>query len=91
MSAPNVGLPIREFMYTTDQIAFMLEISEKNLKANYLFYEGRSVGVRPRDKLLAVDISPDDAARPEWRIAERILRSWMRHKGWKIYERGYIQ
>lgn len=87
----EVGLPVREFMYTLDQIAFMLELGEKKLRTDYVHFEGRSVGVCPRDRMLAVDISPDDAARPEWRVAERHLKRWMRFKGWKIYDRGYVK
>ena len=91
MSKRDIGLPIREFMYTLDQIAFLLSIEEKNLKQNHLHYDGRSVGPCPKDRLLAVDISPDGAARPEWRVAERHLKRWMRYKGWKAYERGYVK
>ena len=86
----GVNLPIRVFMYTIDQIAFMLEVSEQNVRESFLFYEGRSVGVCPRDKLLAVDISPDNATTPEWRVAETHFRRWMKFKGWKIYDRGYV-
>lgn len=91
MSTRDIGLPVREFMYTLDQIAFLLSIEEKNLKQSYLHYDGRSVGPCPKDHLLAVDISPDNSPRPEWRVAERHLKRWMRLKGWKIYERGYVK
>lgn len=91
MDKRDIGLPVREFMYTLDQIAFLLEIEEDQLKRAYLHYESRSVGPCPKDRLLAVDISPDDAPRPEWRVAERHLKRWMRYKGWKVYERGYIK
>lgn len=87
----NMGLPVREFMYTIDQIAFLLSASDQYVKQNLLHYEGRSVGPCPRDRMLAVDISPDDAAKPEWRIAEKHLKRWMRFKGWKIYDRGYVK
>lgn len=91
MVQDNGGLPFKEFMYTIDQIAFILGLTERKLRTEYIHYEGRSVGVCPRDHLLAIDISPDDAARPEWRIAERHLKRWMRFKGWKIYDRGYVK
>lgn len=87
----DLGLPIRPFMYTLDQIAFLLEVKEEYLKNNLLFFEGRSVGVCPKDKMLAIDISPDDAPRPEWRVTEVHLKRWMRFKGWKIYDRGYVK
>lgn len=91
MDKRDIGLPVREFMYTLDQIAFLLQIEESQLKRAYLHYESRSVGTCPKDRMLAVDISPDNAARPEWRVAERHLKRWMRYKGWKVYERGYVQ
>jgi hypothetical protein len=89
---PNdVGLPVREFMYTLDQIAYLLNISEDSLKRSHLHFQGRSVGVCPKDRMLAVDISPDNAKKPEWRVAETHLKRWMRFKGWKIYDRGYVR
>ena len=91
MDKRDIGLPVREFMYTIDQIAYMMGTTEAYVKRSLLFYEGRSVGVCPKDKLLAVDISPDDATKAEWRIAERHLKRWMRYKGWKFYERGYVK
>lgn len=87
----DVGLPIREFLYTLDQIAYLLSIEEKSLRVSYVHYEGRSVGTCPKDKLLAVDISTDSNPRPEWRVSERHLKRWMRFKGWRIYERGYLK
>lgn len=91
MDKRDVGLPVREFMYTIDQIAYLLAVTENHLKRHLLHFEGRSVGACPKDKILAVDISPDDAPRPEWRVAERHLKRWMRYKGWKIYEHGYLK
>lgn len=91
MNKRDIGLPVREFMYTLDQIAFLLSIEEDLLKRSYLHYENRSVGACPKDRMLAVDISPDNATRAEWRVAERHLKRWMRYKGWKVYERGYIK
>lgn len=91
MTQHEVGLPLRPFMYTIDQIAYLLEVGEPQVRASYLHYEGRSVGVCPKDRMLAVDISPDNATRPEWRVAEVHLKRWMRFKGWKIVDRGYVK
>lgn len=90
MNKRDVGLPVREFLYTIDQIAFLLATSEENLRQNLLHYQGRSVGVCPKGRMLAVDISNEGSTRPEWRVAERHLKQWMRFKGWKIYDRGYV-
>lgn len=78
-------------MFTIDQIAFLLELEEEYVKKFLLHYEGRSVGPCPRDRLMAVDVSPDSAPKPEWRVAEKHLKRWMRFKGWKIYDRGYVR
>lgn len=86
----DVGLPVREFMYTVDQIAFLLSVTERYLKENLIHYSGRSLGACPRDRMEAVNIAPD-GEKPEWRIAEKHLKRWMRFKGWKIYDRGYVK
>jgi len=86
----DVGLPIREFMYTIDQIAYLLDTSERYLKENLIHYDGRTVGAVGRDRMLAVNIAPEGKT-PEWRVAERHLRRWMKFKGWKLYERGYVK
>lgn len=88
-SGRRVGLPPKVFHYTLDQISVMFDLTESNIKRYYLFYEGRSVGVQPKDKMLAVDISHADADKPDWRISEKELARWMRHKKIRYYERGF--
>lgn len=90
MPSNDLGLPVREFLYTLDQLAYMLNVEEEYLKKFLLHFNGRSLGACPKDRMLAVDISPDDTSKPEWRIAERHLKRWMRFKGWKFYDRGYL-
>lgn len=86
----NVELPERVFLFTIDQIAMMLEVNETQVYDNYLFYEGRSVGVRPKDKMLTRDISPADAPKPEWRVTDKEFARWMRLKGFRFHTRGYV-
>lgn len=86
----SVGLPIRNFLYTPDQIAFLINVREEHVKQFYLHYEGRSVGVCPRDKMIARNIAPE-GEKPEWRIIDTSLVRWMRYKGFKVYERGYVK
>lgn len=92
MSEPGkiVGLPPKPFLYTLDQIAFLLDLSEQQVKRSYIHYEGRSVGVCPRTHMVARNIAPP-GERLEWRVAERELIKWMRFKGFRYYERGYAQ
>lgn len=83
-----VGMPLRAFLFTTDQIATMLSVSEQDVKKTYLFYQGRQPGARPRSKMLARNIAPE-GEKPEWRVAERELLRWMKVKGFRIYDRGW--
>lgn len=87
--SPNqVGLPVRAFLFTIDQIATMLNVSEDQVKKKYLHYEGRALGARHPSKMLARNISPE-GEKPEWRVAERELLRWMRARGFKVYDRGW--
>lgn len=83
----SVGLPARIFLYTTDQVASMLSITEETLKRTYLYYEGRSTGRRSLDLLVAVNIAPPEE-KPTWRIAERELIRWLRKKRFRYHEWG---
>lgn len=88
--ADKIGLPVREFFYTIDQIAYLLEMEEKYVRSRIIFYEGRSVGAPRKDEMVAVNFAPE-GDKPEWRVAERFFKRWMRFKGLKIYERGYLR
>lgn len=85
----QVNLPIKPFLYTLDQIAQILDLTERNLKANYIHYDQRSISLPTHDKIVARNIAPADQ-KPEWRVAERELIRWMRRKGFYWHERGYI-
>lgn len=86
----KLGLPIRPFFYTVDQIAMLIEVDDVYVKRSLLYYMGRTVGPCPRDKMKAIDISPDSAEKPEWRVPERDFMRWLRFKGVKISNRGYV-
>lgn len=83
-----IGLPVRPFLYTVDQIATLLQLEQSDIESRYLFFDRRSTGARPKDKMLARNIAPDGEP-PDWRITERELIRWMRFKGWRFYERAY--
>ncbi|AKJ71853.1 hypothetical protein TIN4_56 [Tsukamurella phage TIN4] len=76
---PEVNLPAREFMFTLDQIALMLDVSRKSLEDNFLFFHGRSAGSR-RGRLIAVNIATPEM-KPVWRVSETAFKVWMRYKG----------
>lgn len=85
-----MGLPPRPFLYTIDQLSTVLSISVPALRRTYLFFENRSTGIRPPDRMLARNIAPADE-KPEWRVAEGELIRWMRAKGFRYHERGWIE
>lgn len=84
----RVGLPPRIFMYTPDQLAMLLELTEDYIRKRLLFYDRREPGVRPKERLRAVNIAPEGET-PEWRVTETELLRYLRLKGIKFYDRGY--
>lgn len=85
----KIGLPTRPFLFTVDQIGVLLDLDVESIKRKYLFFDGRSVGTRRRDLMIARNIAPagDD---PEWRVAERELIRWLRVKGFRYYDTGAV-
>lgn len=86
----NIGLPVRPFLYTLDQIATLIDISVAKLKQIYLHFAGRSVGPHRADKILTHDISPrGKGLKPEWRVSEQELVRWLRFRGFRVHERTW--
>lgn len=85
----KVGLPPRIIFYTVDQLATMLEMKESYIKTAVFFYEEREPGIRPKGRMLARNLAPDGET-PEWRVSETELLRYLRYKGVKFYERGYV-
>jgi hypothetical protein len=85
----KIGLPPRIILYTPDQIAGMLELREEYVRQKLLFYDRREPGIRPKERLRSVNIAPEGET-PEWRVSERELLRYLRLKGKKFYERGYV-
>lgn len=88
-TADSVHLPVRVILYSLDQIAVFLAVTEAHLKTKYMFYEGRSLGKAPRALLLARNIAPE-GTRPDWRVTETEFVRWMRYKGFKFYRTGSL-
>lgn len=90
-SKSDVGVPVRPFLWTLDQVSTILEIDIMQLRqAGYIHYEGRSIGLPSKQVMIARNIAPADR-RPEWRIAEKELLRWLRVKGFKYYDKGFIK
>lgn len=88
--AKKVGLPVRTFLYTLDQLSVMLELSVNTLQQNYVYFEGRSIGSRDNSFLTARNLAPANKP-PEWRVTEKEFIRWMRSKGFRYYEvRGFM-
>lgn len=87
--APKVGLPTRVFLYTLDQLCVMLDVNEGNLKRDHVYFEGRSVGAKRRDMMIARNIAPPNE-KPDWRVAEREFVRWLKFKGFRHYEFGAV-
>ncbi|AER26596.1 helix-turn-helix DNA binding domain protein [Gordonia phage Amore2] len=85
----EVNLPAREFLFSLDQIAQMLDVSMKYLTGNIIFFYGRSIGSR-KGKLLSVNIAaPGD--NPVWRVAEMEFKSWMRYRKIRFTEQRNVR
>lgn len=84
-----VGLPVRPFLYTLDQISMLIDVDEVQLKRTYVHFDGRSIGSAPRSKMLARNIAPPDAT-PDWRVVEREMIRWFKNRGFRYYDRGAV-
>lgn len=83
----KLNLPYRPFLYTLDQLAVILGITEQTIKDyGYLFFEGRQPGRAIPDELRVHNIAPREA-KPEWRCEEKELMRWMKRKGFRYVDR----
>lgn len=85
----DIGLPIRPFLYTLDQIGVLLSLNTSRLQV-YIHYDGRSVGRPKRDKLLARNIAPLGEA-ADWRVPESELIRWLRNRGFRVRESRWVR
>lgn len=87
MPKDRMGLPVRPFLYTVDQVATILSLDLHDTK-RYLWLKDRQPGPRPQNKLLAVNIAPDGET-PEWRVAEPELIRFLKKLGFRVYDRSW--
>lgn len=78
----RVRLPEHPILYTLDQVAVILSLTDTQLRTRVSF-TGREVGGSSR--MRAINIS-DAGAKPEWRISERELKLWLARHGYKLEE-----
>lgn len=86
----QIGLPVRTFLFTLDQIATMLEIDINTLKATLIYWDRRSIGPKEARLIIARNIA-DPRGKPDWRVSEREFIRWMKFKGYKFHEQTYLR
>lgn len=85
-NAKKVGLPVRPFLFTLDQVAALLSLGQGELEDKYIHFWGRSEGrlLANGDRIKAVNIAPSDQA-PEWRVSEEDFIRWCLAKDIVVY------
>lgn len=86
----DVNLPARPFLYTIDQISTLTSIHELDVRKKYLYFEGRSIGLRKPTQMSARNIAAS-TDKPDWRVAERELLQWLKRQGFKVYQGSYAR
>ena len=81
----NLGLPLRPFLYTIDQVASFLDQDVNYVKTKQVYFWGRSTGTPHAYYLRARNIAPPDE-KPDWRVTEQEMIRWLKMKGFKLYE-----
>lgn len=85
----RIVMPLREFLFTLDQIAAMLNINEADLARHYLYFDGVSTGSR-QGRMRARDICPDGNRR-DWRVGESQFRAFLRARGFVVAEPDIVR
>lgn len=83
----KANLPVRPFLYTLDQLASILAMSEEDVARKCIYFQGRSTGVRSSRLMIAHNIA-SAKEEPAWRVSERELIRWMKLKGFVYYEKA---
>lgn len=86
----RMGLPYREFLYTLDQIATLMGSDVHTVKQGNIYFEGRHTGLAPLDRMVARNIA-EAGTRPDWRVSEREFVRWLKRKGFRIYDRAFME
>ena len=78
----KVGMPSLVFMFTLDQIASMLNVSEDTVRLVYLYYQGRTSGMKRKHHMMAINIAPENE-NPIWRVSLEEYRRWLSKMGFR--------
>lgn len=80
----EVGLPLRTFLYTLDQVASLLALSRRDLESRYIYFTGVSIEKRSKHLIVARNIG-HPAERADWRVSEEEFIRWLLLKGFRLY------
>jgi hypothetical protein len=84
MPRARIELPIHEFLYTLDQIAMILGIAEKDLRAKYIFFDGVTTGAY-QSRMRARNIA-QPTEKPDWRVPHSQLKLWLIGRRFSVVE-----
>lgn len=85
----KVGLPVVTFLYTLDQIGSMLSMNVEGLATTYIYFQGRSLGIKKPSEMLARNIADEDKE-PDWRVPQGEFVRWLRLKGFRVTALGKV-
>ena len=81
------GLPIKEFLYTLDQVCYLLAIPMNRIERHVRF-TGGNFRQDSRARMGAINLIVDGAKNEtEWRVPESEVLAYMKARGFAIYER----
>jgi hypothetical protein len=80
---PPVFMPTLTFLYTLDQIAGMLGMTESYLNYNHIYFFGIMNGRKNKSQMIARNIAADDD-KPDWRVSQQDFVRWLNANGFSI-------
>lgn len=86
----DVGLPATPFLYTLDQVAVLLNMSEQDLVSGYIWFAGGTIGRKSPRQIKAVNIQVTPGELANWRVSQGELIRWCKLLGFKVYSRGRV-
>jgi hypothetical protein len=84
----TVNLPARIFLYSHDQVAYMLDLTEPQLK-RLMFYSGRQFGSAPVNRIATHNIAPREDP-PIWRVSEPEIVRYLKKMGYRFHRSGSL-
>lgn len=83
MTKPQVEMPLVTFLFTIEQVAAMIGVSEHDMHYKYCYFLQRSTGRKGKHQVVARNIAPDDED-PQWRISHQDWVRWLSANGFEV-------